>query len=769
METPAAILNQLVIDNITDAEYTLLPCKGKLFQYRCEVKGHIEYGLGHSKKKAKQAAAKKMVIYILNDSKFTIAGNRDQIQSKLDQYDEFGASNELNEKKEATQIQQPSSNTISDLQILCSRKRWESPSYNEVETKGMPHNRVFVIECFIKEKNLFTNGSGKSKQKAKHNAASKMMAILKKRKNFDKSDEILDHHSNNDFLNNEEKDRLKAYNTFNFFAKITSDAEKMKKMKELIPNGNDFIQHFFAADKTVDSNKIEMLAANIAQIFDCKLVISCLPDKSSVGQYQYLAEFFATDESADTLPLITVWGADNDLIMARTKSVRYLILQIVFYLSINENFICHPDSSNNCYKMGLKINNNENRTTASPCAEKYARKRGMFCVRVQQHHHAQKNMRESVVCFANLSSSSSSTASGNSTDIMVSKHLSSRLPPPRRKEKTMDELIDKIKATEAASPPRAKPGRKSKSAAEEDTKEKKRLSLERNRAAAMRCRLKKKKENDELKNRVEKYEQQNQQLKLYFQRGQGQSLDELANKIIKSVNELYADMPEQSRERLARDRFYAALDERLVVALVNSSNLKTIEEIKALAKAIEINLPSKAKQSSSNPSFSGGNGNKQKRCHNCNRMGHIAADCRLKKNAAKNNSSELSSNKTSSSSSSSKTASNQTISKEIASICDESNRIIPRQFLRSKINRKTVYCLIDSGSKVSVFPSSWPIEKFGQSVLHTTNGSSMLVKGESIVKMNIDSCVIEHTVLIGNVTKPIAISSRKFQLRLLMT
>ena len=240
-----------------------------------------------------------------------------------------------------------------------------------------------------------------------------------------------------------------------------------------------------------------------------------------------------------------------------------------------------------------------------------------------------------------------------------------------------------------------------------------------------------------------------------LQRGQGQSLDELANKIIKSVNELYADMPEQSRERLARDRFYAALDERLVVALVNSSNLKTIEEIKALAKAIEINLPSKAKQSSSNPSFSGGNGNKQKRCHNCNRMGHIAADCRLKKNAAKkNNSSELSSNKTSSSSSSSKTASNQTIPKEIASICDESNRIIPRQFLRSKINRKTVYCLIDSGSKVSVFPSSWPVEKFGQSVLHTANGSKMLVKGESIVKMNIDSCVIEHTVLIGNVTKP---------------
>lgn len=90
----------------------------------------------------------------------------------------------------------------------------------------------------------------------------------------------------------------------------------------------------------------------------------------------------------------------------------------------------------------------------------------------------------------------------------------SNLPPVRRKEKTLDELISKIKATEAALPPKAKPGRKSKQATEEDVKEKKRLSLERNRAAAMRCRLKKKKEINELKNKVKNYEQQNIQLKV---------------------------------------------------------------------------------------------------------------------------------------------------------------------------------------------------------------------------------------------------------------
>ena len=52
----------------------------------------------------------------------------------------------------------------------------------------------------------------------------------------------------------------------------------------------------------------------------------------------------------------------------------YVAVKARFFSSIQ------TDSSNNCYKMGLKINNNENRTTASPCAEKYARKRGMICV-----------------------------------------------------------------------------------------------------------------------------------------------------------------------------------------------------------------------------------------------------------------------------------------------------------------------------------------------------------------------------------------------------
>lgn len=84
----------------------------------------------------------------------------------------------------------------------------------------------------------------------------------------------------------------------------------------------------------------------------------------------------------------------------------------------------------------------------------------------------------------------------------------------RKKEKTVEELMNKIKETEAQLPPKAKPGRKSKTSTREDQHEKKKRSLERNRAAAMRCRLKKKKEIDELKDKVKAYEQLNRNLQV---------------------------------------------------------------------------------------------------------------------------------------------------------------------------------------------------------------------------------------------------------------
>lgn len=102
--------------------------------------------------------------------------------------------------------------------------------------------------------------------------------------------------------------------------------------------------------------------------------------------------------------------------------------------------------------------------------------------------------------------------------------------PKKKKEKSKEELLNRLMETEAMLPPKAKPGRKGPSAVEEDVKEKKKRSLERNRAAAMRCRLKKKKEVDELKTKVDMYEKQNKDLR------------RIIEGLIKEVRELKSEM-----------------------------------------------------------------------------------------------------------------------------------------------------------------------------------------------------------------------------------
>ncbi|CAG2103517.1 unnamed protein product [Medioppia subpectinata] len=79
-------------------------------------------------------------------------------------------------------------------------------------------------------------------------------------------------------------------------------------------------------------------------------------------------------------------------------------------------------------------------------------------------------------------------------------------------ETSLSSLQSKVDATLASLPPKAKPGRKSKFAPEEDPKEKKARSLERNRAAAMRCRLKRKHWIDSLEEKADEYEKINEKL-----------------------------------------------------------------------------------------------------------------------------------------------------------------------------------------------------------------------------------------------------------------
>ena len=235
-----------------------------------------------------------------------------------------------------------------------------------------------------------------------------------------------------------------------------------------------------------------------------------------------------------------------------------------------------------------------------------------------------------------------------------------------------------------------------------------------------------------------------------LQRNNGQSLDDLANKIIKKVAELYPEFSDEHKAKLVRDKFYSSLNEELVVALINSSSLKSVEEIKALSKSIEINLP-KMKQSVKRAS----NDKNVQKCTTCNKLGHVAAVCwsKNKRGSKNNNVVPATPSLTPSSSMAPNVNSKKTNSKEVATI-NLSKFDVPRQFLKAKIDKRLVYCLIDNGAKISVFPLSFPAQKLESSSVFAANGSPIKIMGEAKVVLNFGGCTIGHKVLIGDVTKP---------------
>ena len=100
------------------------------------------------------------------------------------------------------------------------------------------------------------------------------------------------------------------------------------------------------------------------------------------------------------------------------------------------------------------------------------------------------------------------------SNITIGSTISSQ-PKQTSSNSSLSSLQSKVDATLAALPPKAKPGRKSKFAPEEDPKEKKARSLERNRAAAMRCRLKRKHWIDSLEEKADEYEKINEKLQVF--------------------------------------------------------------------------------------------------------------------------------------------------------------------------------------------------------------------------------------------------------------
>lgn len=67
-------------------------------------------------------------------------------------------------------------NPICNLQQLCTKHHLPLPLYNELETIGPPHSRIFIVSASVEEK--LAEGTGLTKKQAKANAALNMSILL---------------------------------------------------------------------------------------------------------------------------------------------------------------------------------------------------------------------------------------------------------------------------------------------------------------------------------------------------------------------------------------------------------------------------------------------------------------------------------------------------------------------------------------------------------------------------------------------------------------
>ncbi|CAG0888115.1 unnamed protein product [Cyprideis torosa] len=165
-KTPVSLLQELCVRRHLTPVYDLVQVEGSVhepsFQYRVTVGELQEYGQGPSKKKAKHAAAKAILDKLWKDQP-------PEIKNLLEQ--------KLMEGTNASYDDGVAGNPVGRLQEFCMGRRWTPPLYEVRSEEGLPHERMFLIECRVN--NFVETGAGKSKKVAKRVAAAKLLEKLK--------------------------------------------------------------------------------------------------------------------------------------------------------------------------------------------------------------------------------------------------------------------------------------------------------------------------------------------------------------------------------------------------------------------------------------------------------------------------------------------------------------------------------------------------------------------------------------------------------------
>nr|CAD7452876.1 unnamed protein product [Timema tahoe] len=142
-KTPVSVLQELLSRRGTTPKYELVQIEGAIheptFRYRVTVSDVVAMGTGRSKKEAKHAAAKAILDKMIVSSQEEGGGI-------------IGSTNNIPDVK--SEIVSPyddkiPGNPIGMLQEICMSRRWPPPSYDLTSEEGLPHERLFTIQCTV--------------------------------------------------------------------------------------------------------------------------------------------------------------------------------------------------------------------------------------------------------------------------------------------------------------------------------------------------------------------------------------------------------------------------------------------------------------------------------------------------------------------------------------------------------------------------------------------------------------------------------------------
>ncbi|XP_013380589.1 RISC-loading complex subunit tarbp2-like [Lingula anatina] len=164
-KTPISLLQEICTKRGITPQYDLIANEGAVheptFVFRASAGGFTGTGKGPSKKKAKHNAARAVLNQMMGQS-----STADTVVYEPPQ--EVAAP--------TTTVDGAAVNPIGELQEFTQKRLLRPPQYEFTCEQGPPHAREFV--CIVKLGKITETGTGKSKKKAKRNAAMKMMQAV---------------------------------------------------------------------------------------------------------------------------------------------------------------------------------------------------------------------------------------------------------------------------------------------------------------------------------------------------------------------------------------------------------------------------------------------------------------------------------------------------------------------------------------------------------------------------------------------------------------